>query len=546
VRLRPATRQYRGAGGEVLSDSIAEDGYRRLGGLEQWVMIRGESVSNPPLILLHGGPGFSETRFFRLFNASLEKHFTVVYWDQRGAGRSFSGDIPRSSMTVEQFVADLDQLVDAVCQRLGKTEVAIFGHSWGSALGVLYADRFPHKVAVYVGSGQYGDAAAGEAASYAFGVAEARRRGKRTALKKLRDIGPPPHTPEQLMVERTVVTRLEGGMRPAAWPALARIALGVRESSIIDLPRLVRGFRFSLDAMWAEASRLNLLELAPALDMPVFFFLGRNDHWVPPDVSAAYYDVLSAPAKQIVWFERSGHEPFADEPGKFNAAMAELVRPLLAPEPALGRRQPAATASSRSRLPLRRLGDAARLAVVLATAPRSWRPVRPLDSEPDRPLPGDDIVAGPDIEWMHGVTIRGRARDVWPWLVQMGCRRAGWYSYDGLDNGAVPSAARIVPELQRVEVGDVLPWTPTATDGFVVRAVEPERALVLGDPDGTATWALVLEPLDKSSTRLLVRARAICESRRLGLMLRFVWRPIHFGMQRRQLLNVKQRVETAV
>src|SRR5215212_10672656 len=131
------TRPFRGPTGQIIPDSIAEVSYFRLGGLLQWVMIRGESLTNPALILLHGGPGMSETPFFRHFNAQLEKDFTVVYWDQRGSGKSFSRTIPRSSMTVEQFIADLDELVDAVCQRLDKSKVALFGHSWGSALGVL-------------------------------------------------------------------------------------------------------------------------------------------------------------------------------------------------------------------------------------------------------------------------------------------------------------------------------------------------------------------------------------------------------------------------
>ena len=98
----------------------------------------------------------------------------------------------------------------------------------------------------------------------------------------------------------------------------------------------MRGFRFSMDAMWAEVSRLNLIELAPALQMPVFFFLGRKDHWVPPETSVAYFDALTAPSKKLVWFEQSGHEPFVDEPAKFNAAMAELVRPALPSDPPAG------------------------------------------------------------------------------------------------------------------------------------------------------------------------------------------------------------------
>jgi pimeloyl-ACP methyl ester carboxylesterase len=185
------TRPFRAPHGGILPGSISEISYLRLGGIDQWVMIRGENVANPPLILLHGGPGLSETGFLRNFNAPLEKIFTVVYWDQRGAGKSFHRNIPRSTMTVEQFISDLDELVDAVCKRLGKTKVVLFGHSWGSALGPLYAARFPQKVASYVGGAQIGDWPAAEWMSYAFALAEAERRGDHGATKKLRAIGPP-------------------------------------------------------------------------------------------------------------------------------------------------------------------------------------------------------------------------------------------------------------------------------------------------------------------------------------------------------------------
>ena len=333
MRHLGTTPRFLGPRGEVVSGSIAEIAYRRLGGIDQWVMIRGESLANPLLILLHGGPGLSETALFRHFNAPLEKSFTVVYWDQRGAGKSFDLAIPRSSMTVEQFVSDLDELVDAVCARVGTTKVAIFGHSWGSALGVLYAARFPEKVTAYVGSGQIGDAAAGESASYAFVLAEAQRLGKRRLVKKLHAIGPPPHTAEELFTERMTLSRLQGGMRPKALLKLGRAVLAGQEASILDLRNTMRGFQFSLDAMWTEASRLNLAELVPALQVPVFFFLGRNDHWVPAETSVAYIDALSAPSKRLVWFEESGHEPFVDEPAKFNALMAELVRPALPSDP---------------------------------------------------------------------------------------------------------------------------------------------------------------------------------------------------------------------
>jgi pimeloyl-ACP methyl ester carboxylesterase len=328
------TPPFRGPRGEIVPGSIAEIAYLRLGGLDQWVMMRGESVANPPLIFLHGGPGFSETAFFRHFNAPLEKYFTVVYWDQRGAGRSFDRKVLKSSMTVEQFIADLDELVDAVCSRLAKSKVAIFGHSWGSALGVLYAGRFPEKVATYVGSGQIGDWAAGESSSYAYALAEAERRGNRKALAELRAIGAPPYTAGGLWTERMWLSRFEGKMGVRALWDICRIVLGTSEVSILGLPNSMRGFRFSIDAMWAEVSTMNLSKIVPALSMPVFFLLGRKDHWVPSGTSVAYLDALTAPMKKLVWFEQSGHEPFVDEPAKFNSVMADLVRPVvIADEP---------------------------------------------------------------------------------------------------------------------------------------------------------------------------------------------------------------------
>jgi pimeloyl-ACP methyl ester carboxylesterase len=327
-RLRK-TRPFRGPNGKVVPGSIAEVHYLPLGGLDQWVMIRGESLANPPLILLHGGPGFSETHFFRHFNAPLEATFTVVYWDQRGSGKSFDSKIPRASMSVEQFIADLDELVDAVCERVGKQRVVIFGHSWGSALGVLYSARFPEKVGAYVGSGQIGNWSDSDSSSYAFALTEAQRLKNGKALAELRAIGAPPYSAERFWRQRMWLNRLEGQQSARALWNLGRLFVGQPELSMLDLINLVRGFRFSLDALWPERSRINLTRLVPALQMPVFFFLGRHDHWVPSQTSAAYFDALTAPMKTLVWFEQSGHEPFVDEPAKFNASMEELVRPLM-------------------------------------------------------------------------------------------------------------------------------------------------------------------------------------------------------------------------
>ena len=193
---------------------------------------------------------------------------------------------------------------------------------------MLYAARFPEKVAAYVGSGQIGDWSAGELSSYAFVLAEVERRNNRKALNELCAIGPPPHTAKKLWVQRTWLDRVEGHPGGTSLWKFGRVVLGGPESSIFDLPNILRGFPFSLDAMWAEVSALNLMKAVPALQMPVFFFLGRHDHQVPAETSVAYFNVLTAPSKRLVWFEESRHEPFVDEPTKFNTAMAELVRPV--------------------------------------------------------------------------------------------------------------------------------------------------------------------------------------------------------------------------
>ena len=192
-----------------------------------------------------------------------------------------------------------------------------------------------------------------------------------------------------------------------------------------------------------------------------------------------------------------------------------------------------------------RIRDALRFLGVLVTAVVSGRPVRPRGDEATRSLPGDELVADAKVRWNHAITIRARPADIWPWLVQMGCRRAGWYSYDGLDNGGVRSAERIVPEFQQVQVGDIFPMSPKVEDTFVVRLLEPERALVLGDAAGGMAWEFVLEPVDENSTRVIARVRATYDTLALGLFLKVFWHPTHFAMERRQLVNLKRLVEAA-
>jgi len=178
--------------------------------------------------------------------------------------------------------------------------------------------------------------------------------------------------------------------------------------------------------------------------------------------------------------------------------------------------------------------------------------VRATIDEKRRPLPGDELIPNPLASLTHAITVRCAPEQVWPWLAQMGAGRAGWYSYDAIDNGGRPSADRIVPELQDIEVGYLFPWLPGATEGFNVLACDSGRALVLGAPalEGSpvVTWAFVLEPGAGGTTRLIVRARG---SRAYGFhrlpdwVTRHLVPPGHFVMQRKQLLGIARRAERA-
>ena len=179
--------------------------------------------------------------------------------------------------------------------------------------------------------------------------------------------------------------------------------------------------------------------------------------------------------------------------------------------------------------------------------------VKATERERTLALPGDTIIADAVDSVTHAITINCSRRELWPWLVQMGSGRAGWYSYDLLDNGGRHSAEHILRDLQHPTVGAVFPGLPGRTDGFVLLEQEPAQWLVLSwpSPEGRAivTWAFVLHELRPDRTRLIVRARA---SNRysfhglphgIGLWLAKV---VHFIMERKQLIEIARRAEGRV
>lgn len=173
------------------------------------------------------------------------------------------------------------------------------------------------------------------------------------------------------------------------------------------------------------------------------------------------------------------------------------------------------------------------------------------DEEATRDLPGDDLLRHPELEATRAVTIRAGPADVWPWIVQMGYGRAGFYAYDVVDNGGVPSADRIVAELQDLGVGDVMPTSPRG-DGFVVQAIDPPRSLVLWVPEsdllgatGQVSSVIVLDEVAPATTRLVCRLRATWGSNLASRLYALVFEPGDFVMMRKMLLGLKERAERA-
>ena len=168
--------------------------------------------------------------------------------------------------------------------------------------------------------------------------------------------------------------------------------------------------------------------------------------------------------------------------------------------------------------------------------------------ETKRPMPGDDEVKRPMSVSTNAVTIRARAADIWPWLVQMGYRRGGMYSYDRIDMllGILdrPSANRIIPEFQHLEVGDVIPMGKPPS--WPVKAIEPNRSLliVIKEPRVDVTWCFMLEEIDDKKTRLVLRVRSRLAMTPMLLLSLPIMYPGQFLMIRKMMLGIKQRAES--
>jgi pimeloyl-ACP methyl ester carboxylesterase len=322
------------ANGVALPNSISEEERLTINGLEQWTLTRGADRDAPILLVLHGGPGAGEFAWFRAYDSALEDHFVVVHWDQRGAGKSFDSATPPETMNLEQYILDIDALIDHLRSKFGRERIAVLGHSWGSLLGTIYVSRHPEKVSAYIGTGQISDMRRNEEVSYGFALAEARRLDNNDAIADLEAIGAPPYGVDETIVQRGWLDVFGGGLthEPRSMASLAWTAMSVPEFNLLDLIALARSALFSMDHLWTEISDVNLDETYLEFDVPVFFILGRYDQQTPSSLAEPYFNRLQAPDKELFYFEHSAHAPPWEEPDRFVDVMAMEIKPRLMPD----------------------------------------------------------------------------------------------------------------------------------------------------------------------------------------------------------------------
>jgi len=319
------------AAGQRIPGSISERVFIELGGVRQGMIIQSADPSNPVLLFLHGGPGMPQFFLNGTHPTGLEQDFTVVWWDQRGAGLSFSPAIPPDSMTLGQLIADTIAIADYLRARFGQERIILLGHSWGSFLGIQVAARAPDRFLAYVGMGQVAHQLRSETLAHPALLAAYRERGDAAMVGRLEAA---PVSIEHglsdawMCLRGTAMHRLGVGTTRDMRSVITGVFLPVwreRAYTVREKVAVWRGLAWSRRFLWDEFLNTNLIEQATRLEIPVHFLIGRHDLTANPDLSRELFDRIEAPVKGFYTFEDSAHSPLFEEPGRARRILREDV-----------------------------------------------------------------------------------------------------------------------------------------------------------------------------------------------------------------------------
>lgn len=306
----------------------------RLGGIPQWVSIRGADPSNPILLFLHGGPGSPMMPESWTFQRPWEDFFTVVQWDQRGSGKTFSAAHrkPDPSMTVGELQSDAEQLIGWLRQRYGKKKIYLLGFSFGSILGLRIASQHPDWLYAYIGVGQVVNGHRNEVFGYRETLARAQAVHDQAAIKALKALAPYPNATGLTPIQKIVIER--------HWDAaLGGMLYGRTQDDSASIWALSPAYS-AYDLKSAELGELSSVEiLVPQIESvdfdrdrsfkcPIFFFAGAHDRTTPEPIAAAYYKTIRAPVKRFFLIQNAAHYVVNEAPGEVLMDLVQYVRPL--------------------------------------------------------------------------------------------------------------------------------------------------------------------------------------------------------------------------
>lgn len=291
-----------------------------LNGAPQFVSIRAQTENAPLLLYLHGGPGDAALPLVMKYNRDLEKRFTVVVWEQRGAGKSyykFDG-----AVTMDVFLQDLYVLATRLLSRFQQKSLYLVGHSWGSVLGLRFVQRHPELVRAYVGCGQVVNMKKSCRMAYEYALAHADEK----SLQRLRKIDCSYQSDgwlsDLLFVTKQVVRHKGSLYGQTNYNNLVKPFLCSKYYSIPDLIRRQKGSLQAIQYLWQELMQVDF-ESQTRFHAPVILVEGRHDHHVSSALAKQYFDRIET-EKQFHWFEKSCHFPQWSESERFYKLMCDL------------------------------------------------------------------------------------------------------------------------------------------------------------------------------------------------------------------------------
>ncbi len=311
----------------MLSEKIRVD----INGAQQGMFIKSRDVNHPVLLFLHGGPGMPEYFLTQEYPTGLEDDFTVVWWDRRGAGLSYSPNLPRETMTVEQSIADTLTITNYLRQRFGQAKVYLLSHSGGSFIGIQAAARAPQLYHAYLGMGQMVHQIRSEQLAYEYMLQQFKANGNTRMVRKLEKAPVTlsvPLPPAYAAVRDAAMHTLGVGTTRDMKSVVTGIFLPswrFPEYTLREKINLWRGKLFSHAILWNEMIATDLRQKVTALNLPVYFFHGRYDYTCSYDLAHAYFNQITAPLKGFYTFEQSAHSPFFEEPEKMRQILQEDV-----------------------------------------------------------------------------------------------------------------------------------------------------------------------------------------------------------------------------